>query len=191
MNFLIFIITGFILAGSITADSCTEPNGFIKDIVNDVVSSTDSIKEKDRLVKSVSTKLRAVSDSDYVMGKILGAKYRVISGEKKKQLEQKISNFIIKGFVGALTQVESSNAMSVYPFRGKVTKYSNVRARYTSRSGEKVKLTFALSCKSGNQWKLQDVVVDGVSLVDGFVAQLRPVVEKDGVDGLLAFLSKK
>jgi phospholipid transport system substrate-binding protein len=72
----------------------------------------------------------------------------------------------------------------VYPASG-----SEVRTRINSSSGKKTMVTYRLTNNGG--WKVNDINVAGVWFVNSYAGQLRPIVNKSGVQGLIEHLKSK
>jgi ABC-type transporter MlaC component len=110
-----------------------------------------------------------------------------MSDAQKKELQSLMAKELVKGFVGALMQVDSGKGLRFYPYRGAVEKVAQVKALYRARSGSVVKLKFILNCEEG-RWLIQDVSMDGVMVMDGYISQYKPIVKEKGVDGLIQSL---
>jgi ABC-type transporter MlaC component len=64
---------------------------------------------------------------------------------------------------------------------------AQVKALYRARSGAPVKLNFILSCVK-DRWLIQDVSMDGVMVVEGYISQYKPIIKEKGIEGLIQFL---
>ena len=59
-------------------------------------------------------------------------------------------------------------------------------------AGERVPVDYRLFRKDAKaEWRVYDVVTDGVSLIDAYADQFRAVIAKKGIDGLLETLKKR
>jgi len=67
---------------------------------------------------------------------------------------------------------------------GDVTVHTRARSKKSRRAPE-VSIDYALS-KAGTEWRVFDVVTDGVSMVTNYRSQFNRIIRKDGWDALLA-----
>ena len=181
------LLSACVFSGSVFAAKCGDPLKFTKSLVNSIVKDAKVNKDQEQLLKVITKRLKNVADTNYVISRVLGSEYRSLNAAQKKEIRDLLASYVTKGFTGALSQVDSSRSLRFYPYRGKSDQVASIKALYMARSGESVRINFMLSCDQG-RWLIQDVSLDGVMLVDGYVAQLRPIVERDGVSGFIKFL---
>ena len=59
-----------------------------------------------------------------------------------------------------------------------------------SESGNQTPMNFRMHI-SGGQWKVYDLVVDGISLVNSYRGEYKSIIRKDGFDGLIARMQER
>ena len=67
---------------------------------------------------------------------------------------------------------------------------AEVHSHIELSDGRKVPIFYRLTNKSG-QWKVYDLVIEGVSLVKSYRTQFREIIVKDSPEKLLAILRDK
>ena len=72
------------------------------------------------------------------------------------------------------------------PSSGNVT----VRTRVKQPGGPSISIDYSLY-KKGDEWKVFDVNIDGVSLVTNYRASFASEIRSKGIDGLIGRLAKK
>jgi ABC-type transporter MlaC component len=186
MKWLIVVVC--LLNGFVLAKQCENPREFMVNLNQEFSEQAKKIKDADKLMLTVSEKLQGISDAEYVISRVVGRSvYKDMSDAQKKELQSLMAKELVKGFVGALMQVDSGKGLRFYPYRGAVEKVAQVKALYRARSGSVVKLKFILNCEEG-RWLIQDVSMDGVMVMDGYISQYKPIVKEKGVDGLIQSL---
>jgi phospholipid transport system substrate-binding protein len=90
-------------------------------------------------------------------------------------------------------------------YLGKIEAYTNETVRYLGQkvengraevetevvtSSNNIPLTYRLS-RQGDEWKVYDVVIEGVSLVRNYRSTFGEIARKDGIEGLLQQVAKK
>ena len=67
---------------------------------------------------------------------------------------------------------------------------AEVQSHIVLSDGRKVPLFYRLTDKSG-QWKVYDLIIEGVSLVENYRTQFRGIIDKESPEKLLAILRDK
>ena len=175
--------TAFVFAGQ-----CENPRDFMVNLSNEVSEQAKKTSDVDQLMLDISKKVEGISDADYVISRVVGGGvYRDMLSKDKEELKGLMAQQLVKGFVGTLMQIDTGKGLRFYPYREAIEKVAQVKALYRARSGAVVKLKFMLNCES-EQWLLQDVSLDGVMVMDGYIAQYKPIAREKGVRGLIQFL---
>jgi phospholipid transport system substrate-binding protein len=68
--------------------------------------------------------------------------------------------------------------------------FARVNSKVLSNRSETYNVGFRLHCDK-SAWKIYDVVINGVSIIKQYKGQFRYKIDKDGFDGLIAFLNYK
>jgi|GEM_PF-2463763 len=178
-----YAFCGFLFAGQ-----CQNPRDYMIGLSKEVSEQAKASKNQDKLMREVSERLVDVADADYVVARVVGMDaFRLMSEDQRKLLKSLMAKQLVKGFVGALMQIDSGNELRFYPMRSEVADMAQVKALYRARSGAPVKLNFILSCVK-DRWLIQDVSIDGVMVVEGYISQYKPIIKEKGIDGLIQFL---
>ena len=177
-----------VLSGLTFAKQCENPREFMVNLSEEFSEQAKKSTDSDQLMLDISEKIQGISDTEYVISRVVGRSvYKEMAETQKKELKALMAKQLVKGFVGALMQVDGGQGLRFYPYRGAVEKVAQVKALYRARSGTTVKLKFILNCEN-DRWLIQDVSMDGVMVMDGYIAQYKPLVKEKGVEGLLEFL---
>ena len=118
----------------------------------------------------------------------LGRYWRQATEEQKERLTREFRELLVRTYATMLLGY-SDERIEYLPFRGKPgDKRVVVHTRVHTRDGAPpVPIDYRLYRENG-EWKVYDVVVDGVSLVSNYRGSFASEVRKGGIEGLIASL---
>ena len=65
-----------------------------------------------------------------------------------------------------------------------------VKTQIVQPGGQPIPIDYSME-KSGDSWKVYDVLIDGVSLVTNYRSSFNTEIQKSGIDGLIKSLSDR
>jgi phospholipid transport system substrate-binding protein len=123
---------------------------------------------------------------------VLGRKawYGASEGQKKA-FEQQFVNLVIRTYSKALKNYDGE-ALRFYPLRGSAEgkRFVKVSSVIKRKNGKDIPLKYALVKKSG-QWKVYDLSVEGVSLLQSFRSQFQRELKQGSLSQLINKLKQK
>ncbi|MEZ5651414.1 MAG: ABC transporter substrate-binding protein [Burkholderiaceae bacterium] len=119
----------------------------------------------------------------------VGRGWRSASPEQRESLIREFRVLLLRTYAGALTQVRDDQRIEVKPLRGKPEDEAIVRTQVVG-SGEPIQLSYRLE-RNGDSWRIFDLNVLGVWLIDTYRNQFKQIVNAQGVDGLIQTLAEK
>ena len=128
--------------------------------------------------------LRSLLDYDQIARRALGPSYTTLSPERRRTFVATFSAVTGQTF---LARMEAEKRHNVYDSESIDGSKAHVVGRACPRSEHAladIPIEYVLERHNGD-WLVTDVVVGGVSLVASYQEQLRPVVAREGMDGLL------
>jgi phospholipid transport system substrate-binding protein len=119
-----------------------------------------------------------------------GRWWRQASPEQRDALMTEFRTLLLRTYAGALAAVDDQT-IRMRPTRG-VTDTADVivRSEIVQPRGEPIQLDYRMQ-KTENGWKIYDVNVLGVWLVETYRTQFNQEAAKSGVDGLIKSLAEK
>jgi phospholipid transport system substrate-binding protein len=96
---------------------------------------------------------------------------------------------LVRSYAGALTQVKDQT-VQLKPMRGNPGDTEVVVRTEIKGRGEPVQLDYRLE-KAGDTWKIYDVNVVGVWLVEQYRTAFNQEIAASGIDGLIAKLAER
>ena len=170
------------------------PDALIKRLSSDVL---EKIKADKTVQTGDMTKVMALVDSE-VMPNVnfvrmtaaaVGRSWRQATPEQKKKLQDEFKTLLIRTYAGALSQVKDQT-VSVKPLRAAAGDTEVVVRTEIMGRGEPVQLDYRLE-KVGTAWKIYDLNVLGVWLVETYRTQFSQEINAKGIDGLIALLAER
>ncbi len=184
-------------AGSLAHAADEAPDALIRRLSDDVMGAIKA----DRAVKNGDmAKIMAVVDSKIMpnvnfqrmTASAIGPAWRQASPEQQKRLQDEFKVLLVRTYSGALSQIEDET-VSVKPLRAspgdaEVVVRSEIRGR-----GDPIQLDYRLEKTPGQGagWKIYNLNVLGVWLVETYRSQFAQEINAKGIDGLIATLAER
>jgi len=197
-KFRSFVATTLLLpllagAGAALAAGPT-PEALIRQVSTEVleVARTDKAVQTGDVAKIsalVESKVMPHVDFEVITRSAVGVQWRGATADQRSKLQAEFKLLLIRVYAGALTQlndqaVEITRTQAVSGST-QVIVQSEVRGK-----GEPIKLDYRLD-KRGEVWKIIDVNVGGLWLVQNYRTQFAQELTKGGIDGLIGALVER
>ena len=189
---LIFAAATFVSA---VAFAQTAPDALIKTVSEDVIASVKSDKaiqagDISRIQGLVDTKVMPHVDFQRMTAATVGKYWKQATPEQQEKLQAQFKTLLIRTYAGALTRVKEQTTVNMKPLRA-APEDTDVTVRTEIRgNGDPVQIDYRLE-KAGNDWKIFDVNVLGVWLVDQYKGSFAQSIAANGIDGLISQLDAK
>ncbi|CAA2102381.1 MlaC/ttg2D family ABC transporter substrate-binding protein [Variovorax paradoxus] len=173
------------------------PDALVKRLSTDVletIKADSSIKAGDvnKIMLLVDSKIMPNVNFQRMTASAVGPAWRQATPEQQKRLQDEFKALLVRTYAGALDQV-TDQTVTVRPFRGSPDdKEVLVRTEVTGR-GDPVQLDYRLEKTPGQGagWKVYNLNVLGVWLVDTYRTQFSQEINKNGIDGLISALAAR
>jgi len=191
---LIVFLSGMLLAAGVAAQEM-KPDELVKKVTDDVMSAIKSDKQlaagdKQKALKLAEEKIIPHIDFDEATRLAVGRAWRQASKEQQQQLVTEFRRMLVRTYSNAISAYEGQT-VKVLPLRMKPDDTDvTVRNQYVRAGGKPVQLDYQMH-KVGNEWKIYDIVAEGVSLVLTYRSEFDAVVKQQGIDGLIKTIAQK
>jgi phospholipid transport system substrate-binding protein len=119
----------------------------------------------------------------------VGRSWRQATPDQKKRLQEEFKALLIRTYSGALSQINDQR-LNVKPLRAAPTDSEvTVRTEVIGR-GNPVQLDYRME-KTATGWKIYDLNVLGVWMVETYRTQFAQEINANGVEGLIAALAQR
>jgi phospholipid transport system substrate-binding protein len=119
----------------------------------------------------------------------VGRYWRQATPEQQKRLQDEFKTLLVRTYAGALTQVRDQT-VQLKPMRSSPGDNEVVVRTQVVGRGEPIQLDYRLE-KAGSDWRIYDVNVLGVWLVDQYRNSFAQEIGSNGIDGLIAKLAER
>jgi phospholipid transport system substrate-binding protein len=171
------------------------PDALIKTLTADVL---DSIRSDPSLQAGDVSKLNQLVDSKILphvnfekMTRLaVGRGWREATPEQRQALTREFRALLVRTYAGAVAQIKD-HQVQMRPFRAAPGDTDVlVRSQVAASRGEPIQLDYRLE-KEEKGWKIYDVNVAGVWLVENYKSIFASEISKNGVDGLVKMLTER
>jgi len=167
------------------------PDALVRQISGEVIEAAKADKaiqagDVARISALVDTKVMPAVNFEVMTRSAVGPQWRGATPEQRAKLQTEFKALLLRVYSGALTQVKDQTVevTRTQPVQGstQVVVQSEVRGR-----GEPIKLDYRLD-RFDDAWKIIDVNVGGIWLVQSYRSQFGQVLSSGGIDGLITRL---
>lgn len=191
----VLAFAAFGAAGAASAQSLA-PDALVRKVTEDVLGTVKAdadIKSGNvsKIQSLVETKVLPYVNFQKMTATAVGRNWSQASPDQQKQIIDQFRQLLIYTYSGALTDV-SDQKVEYLPFRADPSDpVVQVNTRIVNpRGGEPIQLNYRVE-KAGAEWKIVDVNVLGVWLVENYRNSFQQEVSRGGIDGLLKSLTDK
>ncbi|MBX3611749.1 MAG: ABC transporter substrate-binding protein [Hydrogenophaga sp.] len=181
-------------AWTLPAAAAEAPDAMVKRLsteVLDTIKADPAIQAGDvnKIVALVDAKIMPNVNFTRMTASAVGRYWRQATPEQQERLQTEFKSLLVRTYSGALGEVKdqtlSFKPMRMRPEDTEVVVRSEVRGK-----GEPIQLDYRLE-KSGDAWKIYDLNVLGVWLVETYRTQFAQEIGAKGIDGLIASLAQR
>lgn len=173
------------------------PDALIKRLSNEVldqIKADKSLQSGDvsRIITLVDTKILPHLNFQRMTASAVGPAWRQASPQQKQRLQEAFKTLLVRTYAGALTQV-SDQTIAMKPLRAAATDNEVVVRSEIVGRGDPIQLEYRLEKTPGQGagWKIYNLNVLGVWLVETYRSQFSQEINAKGIDGLIATLEAR
>ena len=188
------LVAGAVFASPMVFAAEEGPDAMVQRIsteVMDAVKADAAIQagDVDRIVTLVDTKIMPNVNFSRMTASAVGRFWRQATPDQQAKLQTEFKTLLVRTYAGALGEVKDQS-LSFKPTRFR-PEDTDVVVRSVGRGrGEPIHLDYRLE-KGANGWKIYDLNVLGIWLVDTYRSQFAQEINSNGLDGLIATLTQR
>ncbi len=176
------------------ADAVKAPDQLIKEVSTDVldaVKADKSIQAGDvqKVIALVDAKVMPYVNFQRMTASAVGRYWRQATPEQQKRLQEEFKTLLVRTYSGALAQVKDQT-VQLKPMRAGPDDKDVVVKTEVRGKGDPIQLDYRLE-KRDDGWKIYDVNVLGVWLVQNYTSSFAQEIGANGLDGLIAKLVER
>lgn len=170
------------------------PDALIKRVSAEVLDSIRSDKavkagEMTKVIALVDSKVMPHVNFTRMTASAVGRSWRQATPEQKSRLQDEFKTLLIRTYSGALSQIKDQR-LDVKPLRAAPTDNEVVVRTEVLGHGEPVQLDYRME-KTPAGWKIYDLNVLGIWMVETYRTQFAQEINAKGIDGLIASLAQR
>ena len=185
------ILLAFLLTTNIAFSSDT-PDGFLKDSVQEISLLVSKYKDRfeadeeflrDKMNSSVMPKLDIKLMSKIILGKKI---WTEMSESQKDDFVDAFQYRMTSTYMKSITAFDGEKVVFLPYEPGKRENIAYVKSKYLIPGGD-IAVDYRLIKKS-EEWKVYDIIFDGISLMKNYRADFREHVSQNGIESLITSL---
>ena len=188
-----YIIPLFLFFSGVS--EANQPDVFLKETVDKIshfITENKEMLENDEqyLKEKVNELVMPVLDIG-LMSKIVLGKRNWIAANLKQQeaFESAFKDLLIRTYMKSLTEFDGEK-IKFLPYKpGKKKNLAKIKSLYLIDGGD-IPVDYRLKVNSNNEWKVYDIVFDGVSLLKNYRTDFQEHIQNNGINSLIAELSE-
>ena len=189
------LFIGLVLAVSPLFAQEEAPDVKIKKVTEDVLTIVRQDKDiqsgnTQKAIELVEARVLPHFNFQHMTALAMGRDWNKASPEQKTRLSEEFKTLLVRTYSNALTSYRDQT-LRYKPFKMQPGETDVVIKTEIVQPGAKpIQLDYSLE-KQGNDWKVYDVIVAGVSLVSNYRDTFNQEVRANGVDSLIQMLANK
>jgi phospholipid transport system substrate-binding protein len=178
------------------AQSDLPPDALAKKVTEDVIAVIRTDKDiqagnTKKVLDLVETKVLPHFNFSRMTRLAVGAQWRQATSAQQQALMNEFRALLVYTYTSAYTQYRDQvieyKPLKLQPADTEVTVRSLIKQ---SNGGEPIDVAYSVE-KTDQGWKVYDVTIGGISLVQNYRSSFSSEIQKGGIDGLIASLTNK
>lgn len=195
------LISGFLVGMVLAAPALTRaqevaPDALAKKVTDEVIAVLRADKDiqagnTKKVLDLVEAKVLPHFDFARMTRLAVGAPWRQASPAQQQSLTNEFRTLLVNTYTTAFTQYRDQ-VIEYRPFKMAATDTEVVvRSLIKQKTGaDPIDINYSMA-KTETGWKVYDVIIAGVSLVQNYRSSFASEIQKSGIDGLIATLATK
>jgi phospholipid transport system substrate-binding protein len=195
-QWVLLMLASMLCMGRAWADD-EAPDAFIKRVsvdVLDTIKADKAMRNGDigRIVNLVDTRIMPHVDFQRMTASAVGPGWRQATPEQQKRLQDEFKILLVRTYAGALSQV-SDQVVVIKPLRASPEDKELVVKTEVRGGGDPIQLDYRLEKTpgQGSGWRIYNLNVLGVWLVETYKSQFAQEINAKGIDGLIESLAAR
>ena len=174
------------------------PDVLVKRVSQEIIDLATSDKEiqegnRKRILAVVNEKILPHADFRRATALAVGRHWRSATPEQQTRLTEEFRDLLMYTYAGAMSQIKKGYPLEFLPLRA-APDATDVEVRFRvlrpQRSAEPINVSYRMA-KTPDGWKIYDVNVVGVWMIEAYKNTFHSEISRGGIDGLIATLAAK
>ena len=187
-------VFALVIGGAVHA-SDEAADAFIKRVSSDIleaIKADKSIRNGDvnKIIVLVDQRVMPNVNFMRMTASAVGPGWRQATAEQQKRLQEEFKTLLVRTYAGALGQV-SDQTIAVKPLRAAADDKEVLVRTEVRGKGDPIQLDYRVEKAADGSWKVYNMNVMGIWLVENYKTQFAQEINAKGVDGLIASLADR
>jgi len=180
---LLYVLTSPLLAQSVAPDALLESRAAF--ILRTLAEQREAFEaDPAGLHELIREELMPYVDTQYSARLVLGRAGRGAEPPQVEAFARAMAEQLVQRYASGLLAFRSEQQLEVLPLRGELNpKATRVRTRVKLDSGDQAAVDYVFRL-AGDEWKVFDILIEGISYVTTYRNQVSPQVAADGIDAV-------
>jgi len=179
---------------AVQAQDMKTPETLIKEVSTDVLEAVKADKtiqagDVNKVIALVDAKVMPYVNFKRMTSSAVGRYWRQATPEQQTRLQQEFKTLLVRTYSGALAQVKDQT-VQLKPTRSSPEDKEVIIKTEVRGKGDPLQLDYRLE-KSDTGWKIYDVNVLGVWLVENYKNSFAQEIGANGIEGLIAKMAER
>lgn len=184
-----------VATGAARATDMPAPDVLAKSVTDEVLAIVRADKDiqsgnKKKVLDLVETKVVPHFNFPHMAQLAMGKNWRQASAEQQKALTGEFRTLLVRTYTAAFTQYKNQTVeyrpLQLAPDETDAV----VKSLITQPGGQPIAIDYGME-KTDKGWKVYNVKIEGISLVENYRNTFNSEVQRNGVDGLIKSLAEK
>ncbi len=193
---IIGFLLGLLLAAPVWAQTIEGPDALARKVTDEVIAILRADKDiqsgnTKKVLDLVEAKVLPHFDFSRMTRLAVGPAWRQASSAQQQSLTNEFRTLLVHTYTSAFTQYRDQvieyRPLKMQPGDAEVLVRSLVKQ---SGGADPIDVNYSMQ-KTDQGWKVYDVAIAGVSLVQNYRSSFNTEIQKNGIDGLIATLASK
>ena len=189
-----FSAAALLMAAAGVAQAQQAPDALVKQVSSEVLDSAKADKsvqagDVNKVMLLVEAKVMPHVNFQRMTSSAVGRYWRQATPDQQKRLQDEFKTLLVRTYAGALAQVRDQT-VQLKPMRAAATDTEVIVRTEIRGKGDPIQLDYRLE-KGDSGWKIYDVNVLGVWLVENYRNTFSQEIGASGIDGLIAKLADR
>src|SRR5262245_34864884 len=193
-SFKVLFLFALICCGAARAQMMA-PDALAKSVTDDVLSVIRADKDiqsgnQKKVLELVEAKVLPHFSFSRMTQLAMGRNWRAANPEQQKRLVGEFRTLLVRTYTTAFTQYKNQTVEYKPPRMAAGDTDVVVQSLIRQNSGPPIAVDYSME-KTDAGWKVYNMKIEGISLVENYRNTFNTEVQKNGVDGLIASLAEK
>jgi len=166
----------------------------MSDHVLEIIKEDPSILDDKARLRAIANEV-VVPNVDFIAlsQSVLGVEWRKATSGQREVFEREFRSLLINTYLASISRADyHGQSIRYLPMRSPPNgDRAEVEAEVEQPNGPLIHVQFRMYRRSGDGWKVYDVVVEGVSLVITQRSSFSSIIRDKGLEGLIAMLEER